>query len=158
MAFLVCFIRVKRESRRNSDVIKDVYSDLSGYITKYNDIRKKYNDMSASFVLDKYMDSHDEYMKLFSEYNDIVSKIELSVSDISDGCGGLYSDKEIYDICDSYGTVYEKLVNLYVIDTKEFNQNIAKYNEYKNDNIAMVNMLYDDYIDYNGDGEYEGVN
>ena len=156
-----------KKSHDNYDMIKSAYSDLSKYVDKFNDIREKYNEMSTDFVLSRYMDSHEEYMRLFSEYGDVINNIKSSVIDISNGCdkssGGIYNKlyEKIYTldntVCDNYKVTYERLVNLYVTDVKEFNGILTKYNEYKNDNIEMVKMLFDDYIDYNNDGTYEEV-
>ena len=44
------------------------------------------------------------------------------------------------------------------MDLNNYNRKISSYNEYKNEDVELFNMIFKEYIDYNDDGKYEGVN
>ena len=71
-----------------------------------------------------------------------------NVSEINSKCNVIYSDISVNKICDSYSILYEKLINLYVMDLNNYNNKISSYNEYKKDDISLFNMIHNEYIDY----------
>ena len=54
----------------------------------------------------------------------------------------IYEDKNINKICDSYQELYEKIINLYVLDINNYNKKIDGYNNYKNENIDNYEMIH----------------
>ena len=154
--FVVNIMDAKKEMEKNANYIRENYQDLSKNVESYNQIRTNYTDMSKDFILDTYKDSHQEYLNLLTKYNETIKDIDKNIENISSKCDLIYDDTEVNKICQSYDTLYEKLINLYVNDLTNHNEIINKYNNYKSDNLEMVNMIHNDYIDYNKDNEYEG--
>ena len=138
------------------DNIKSSYHNLSNDIEKYNSIRKEYTNLSNDLILDKYLDSHERFINVLNNYNEVMNDIDSSVKNINKNCTNDFIDKDVTEICNNYEKLYEKLVNIYINDINGYNYKINSYNEYKKDNIALFDSLYKYYIDYNKDGTYEG--
>ena len=86
------------------------------------------------------------------EYNKEMKNIDTYITNIKMRCTGIYNDSEINKVCNSYKTVYEKIVNLYISDIDNYNNFITKYNENKNDKLELIEKIHKDYIDYDEDG------
>ena len=153
---IIGITKEKQETKNNMKVIELSYSSLTENIKKYNDIRTKYTDLLNNLFLEKYMDSHEEFTSLLTDYNKNIMSIDLAITNINLKCNHLYKDTNINKICNSYKPLYEKLINLYVTDMNNYNNTVTKYNEYKNDDIPLFEMIHKEYIDYNKDGIYEG--
>jgi len=154
---VIGIVNDKRESNENMGLIKDNYELLSNNVTEYNQIRSDLSNKLNNFIYDDYSKEHDSYVELLTKYNNNIGLIAGNVSEINSKCNVIYSDINVNKICDSYGLLYEKLINLYVMDLNNYNYKISSYNEYKKDHISLFNMIYNEYIDYNDDGKYEGV-
>lgn len=149
-------LNASKTKKENIDEIKNSYNNLTEEVKKYNEIRTKYNEKLSNFILDRYKDEHKEYISLLNEYNETIKNIDIYINNLSNKCNILYDNVNINKICSNYQEMYEKLINIYITDIKTYNNNIKKYNEYKNDTIEEFIPIYNDYIDYNKDNIYEG--
>lgn len=160
IAFLVIFIvnlnKDKKNMQLNVSSIKKSYELLSSSVTEYNTIREHFNELSSGLLLDKYKDKHEEFVTLLTEYNKVMKNIDSYVVNIKAKCTNVSSASEVGSICTGYDRTYEKLVNLYVNDINKYNEILAKYNEYKHEEVSAFECIYEDYIDYNNDNVYEG--
>ena len=160
VAFVIVFALLTRkdkmETERNMESIKKNYNLLTTSVGEYNEIRAKYATMSEVLLMDKYEESHEEYINLLTDYNKVMKEIDSYITNISFRCNNKYSDSEVTKVCDNYKSLYEKLVNLYVNDINNYNKFIEKYNEYKEAKLEKFEMVHEDYIDYNSDNIYEG--
>ena len=148
--------KARQENKNNMELIRKNYQLLSDSVSKYNDIRSKYNEMSSVLIIDSYKEKHEEYVELLDNYNKEVENIDNYINNIDLRCKGTYNDDEINEICDKYKGLFEKLVNLYIADIDNYNKFITEYNEVKDDKLELVEKVYQNYIDYNNDGVYEG--
>ncbi len=147
----------RKESKNNMEIIRKNYHMLSESVTKYNEIRTKYSELTGVLVIDKFKEKQEEINKLMDEYNKEIENIDTYISNINLRCDGrIYNDSEITKVCDSYKETYEKLVNLYVGDVKNYNEFITKYNETKKESLELFVGIHKDYIDYNKDNAYTG--
>ena len=105
--------------------------------------------------MDSYKDKEEEFSELFKDYSKEINNIDNYINNINLRCNGIYNDSEINKVCNSYKLVYEKVINLYVSDIDNYNKFIEEYNEYKKENIELIEKVHD-YIDYNNDEKYEG--
>ena len=94
---------------------------------------------------DKIRDNVLEYNNIRSEYLDLTNDFYYET----------FMDK--YQEYTSYKKLYEKIINLYVMDGNNYNKRVEGYNSYKNDSIELHDIKYKDYIDYNNDNKYEGI-
>ncbi len=153
---IIIGIKSSKEAKNNAEYIRKNYNLLADKITKYNEIREEYTNMSKVLLMDSYMDSHNDYVELIDNYGSVVTDIDSYISNINFRCNRLYSDKEINNICNNYKKIYEKLVNLYVNDINSYNDFLDKYNKYKDSSLEKIVLVHKDYIDYDNDGVYEG--
>lgn len=157
IVIVIGIINDKRESSRNMELIKDNYELLSTNVSEYNQIRSELSSKLNNFIYENYSKEHSGFVELLTRYNNNISLIDENVKVINSKCNVIYNDISVNKICDSYKILYEKLINLYVMDLNNYNNKISSYNEYKNENIELFNMIHKEYIDYNDDGKYEGV-
>ncbi len=153
------YLSIQKEQelyKENISTIENNYSKLTDDVNNYNSIRKELNDKITNFFYDKYLKEKESYEEILNKYNDIIVKIDNDIANINSKCDVIYKDIEINKICNSYKTLYEKLVNLYVKDINNYNHKITGYNEYANKNEELFKMIHEDYIDYNEDGNFEG--
>ena len=150
-------INDKKESSKNMELINDNYELLGTNVNEYNQIRSELSSKLNNFIYEDYSKEHSGYVELLTRYNNNISLIDENVKVINSKCNVIYNDISVNKICDSYKILYEKLINLYVMDLNNYNNKISSYNEYKKSDIALFKMIHNDYIDYNDDGKYEGV-
>ena len=154
---VIGIVNDKKNASKNMESIKENYELFINNVNEYNLIRSSLSDKLNNFIYDEYENEHSGYVELLTKYNNNVGMIAINVNDIKIKCNVIYSDIDVNKICDSYALLYEKLVNLYVMDLNNYNSKISSYNVYKEANIDLFNMLYNEYIDYNNDGKFEGV-
>lgn len=146
--------KIKNE---NMEIISSSYQDLSINVSDYNEIRMEYLNLSSDFFYETFTLDKDKYEEILNRYNEVIKKIDNNIDMVDKRCKVIYEDKNINKICDSYQGLYEKIINLYVLDINNYNKKIDGYNDYKNDNINNYEMIHNEYIDYNDDGVYEGI-
>ena len=147
----------RKESKNNMEVIRKNYQMLSESVNKYNEIRTKYSELTGVLVIDKFKDKQEELSTLMADYNKEIEKIDTYITNINLRCDGrIYNDGEITKVCNTYKDTYEKLINLYVGDAKNYNKIITEYNSSKNASLEEFVAIHKEYIDYNGDKNYTG--
>lgn len=157
VGLVVGILNDKKKTRENMEIIKENYDFLSANVNEYNQIRNDLSDKLNNFIYEDYDMEHSGYVELLTKYNNNIGLIAGNINTINIKCNVIYSDISVNKICDSYSILYEKLVNLYVMDFNNYNSKISSYNEYKNEDVSLFNMIHKEYIDYNNDGKYEGV-
>ncbi len=148
----------KEETIETMNYITDNYKELSDNVTKYNKMRNDLINASKELMLDNYESVYENYTIFMKDYNDLIKEIDSNVSNIDSKCGHKYPDKEVNNKCDFYKNLYEKIVNLYVNDIKNYNNFIKTFNDYRNVEVPFIELVHDNFIDYDNDGKFEGVN
>lgn len=139
----ISFVNGKKDVDKNMAIIKSNYNDLSNNVIDYNIIRGELGVLFNNFRYDSFDLDIDKYRDIFVRYDEVIRKIDSNVLNIDDMCNVIYSDSEINKICDNYKSIYEKLINLYVMDIDIYNNKVSSYNEYSGKNIDLVSKLYD---------------
>lgn len=155
--FTLNLINDQKITKKNMQSIKESYQQLSENIVNYNQIRSSLSEKLNNFMYESYQKEHEEYVDLLTKYNNNIINIDQNIAILDDKCQVIYKDLSINKICDEYSLIYEKLINLYVSDLNNYNNKIASYNEYKEDKYNLFELIHDDYIDYNNDKVYEGI-
>ncbi len=151
------FLKDKQKLSEDMEIIKNNYQELNENVSSYNTIRTNYNKLSKDFYYETYQEKHENYVKLLTNYNEVIKKIDKNIEEIDSRCEAIYKDISVNNICSSYKILYEKLINLYIVDLKTYNNKLKGYNENKNDTIEEFAMIHSEYIDYNKDNTYEGI-
>lgn len=155
------YFNIKKDIDKTNNainLIKENYEKLTININNYNSVRSSLNDKLSNFFIATYKSELEEYNLILDNYNNVIELIDDNISNISPYCNITYKDIEINKICNTYPTLYEKLINLYVKDLNIYNDKIAEYNDYKKESIPNRDMIHNEYLDYNKDNIYEGIN
>ena len=96
-----------------------------------------------------------KYEQKLDELTPIANKLKKNCKDI------YFPTSDTNTKCQTYATAYEEMVNYFVNDVKQVNDNIEKYNEYNIENNTQIAPLQKynttkKYIDFNEDKEYSG--
>ena len=92
-----------------------------------------------------------------------IQKVEDSARTLKENCDIEYGDVSVSTKCNTFKANYEAAMNYYISDAKLYNQMVDEYDKYNAENgntYAKVNRaelsIYQDYIDYDKDGECFG--
>lgn len=152
--------RVKTLARMD-DVILE-YKNFSDSIDAFNDIRNSlYLDFFDNFYYDTMGQSDQTVKEMLSNYEVSVDNVTKATTNLANLCGTIYyPDSNVNNKCKSFPSVYEQVMNSFVLDVELYNKNILQYNDYQKENGSTeVLARYDTdkkYIDYNKDRKYEG--
>jgi len=151
--FIFNIISDKIKTNKKMENINNAYIKIGELVESY----KSFKDYMYKSLNDLYEETidfvHSENLSLLGTYEDKVFLIEEQVNILNDECITIYNDKKVNDICNSYKTDFEKIVNLLVSDILEYNKTIKKYNEELSKDLPIYNFnFYSDYIDYDNDG------
>lgn len=135
--------RNKVETKTSMNIILDNYKELQNNVSKYNELRLRYEKMLEDFYLNNYKNKHEEYLELFSEYDDIIKSIDNNVDNIANKCGRLYKDLEVNKVCDNYSKTYDRLIDVYASDVDSHNEKIKEYNEYAKADLELISKLHE---------------
>lgn len=141
--------------------VKSDYEQLDDNITNYNNKRTTLNTELSSYYQETFDENYEDAIKSIKEYDDIITKIKTNIENIDKNCkNNNFNETEVNNICQTYKDTYEKIVNTYVNDIKKFNEIVNEYNmnnpEEEEDLERFLAPVEKDYVDYNGDGNYEG--
>lgn len=157
LVLIMNIVKERKELNNNMDVIKKNYSELSTNVATYNEIRTDLLEKLNNFTYEAYPKEKEAYTEILTKYNENIQKIDNNVSKIDQLCTVIYKDISINKICDNYKLTYEKLINLYVDDLTNYNKKVTSYNEYKETDSPLFELIHKEYIDYNEDKVYEGM-
>lgn len=168
IAGIVAYIIISYNSDQ-ADIKKRMSEVETGYNTfredsdKFNDIRDDiYNSVMQDMYYETLKNNDSTYKNLFQEYKSILESIDKDYDDVKDNCiNVLYPDVGTNNKCEALISGYEEIVNLYVSDVNSYNNSITSYNNWlKTNNSTDIPLelvkLDRDYIDVNGDREYNG--
>ena len=168
IAGIVAYIIISYNSDQ-ADIKKRMSEVETGYNTfredsdKFNDIRDDiYNSVMQDMYYETLKNNDSTYKNLFQEYKSILESIDKDYDDVKDNCiNVIYPDVGTNNKCEALISGYEEIVNLYVSDVNSYNNSITSYNNWLKTNnstdtpLELV-KLDRDYIDVNGDREYNG--
>lgn len=138
------------------------YEKFSTNVSLYGDYREDLHQSIFENLFLETMFSSDSLVKEeLKKYETMVDEIELNVNVLNDLCQNVYYPKsDVNSMCKNYKTMYEQVVNYFVVDIKDYNENVEKYDQYqKANNLGKVVKKYEttkSYIDYDGDKKYAG--
>ena len=96
------------------------------------------------------------------KYENVLNQVEVEAKALQENCQDIYfPSSDINTKCKTSLEKYEEMVNYFVNDITQVNQNIEEYNKYNQENqtgIAPVQKYNTTkkYIDFNKDSEYTG--
>ena len=151
--------KLNKEYKEAKKELKVNYDSLSKNVETYNEIRSTLAElMTSAAYYEDYPNVNEDLAQLYQEYDLLISGITVDIKKINESCLINYMEKEYIDICNNYPLIYEKIINVYVDDIASYNELITNYHNWasKDEYDLFKSNNINDYLDYNGDGIYEG--
>lgn len=157
--FLIDLNNEKKETEVVVSAINDNYKELENNVNEYNKYRESIGDRLSTYYQESFSSNYEDIANEFKEYDKVIVNIKNNVEKINDNCGNrIFADSNINNICNGYKSLYEEMINVYLNDVNNFNRFVNTYNEENENKLSLFkSSTIDDYIDYDKDGEYKGM-
>ena len=152
------------EVRKRMETVRDSYEAFKTNVESFNSIRD--NIYTNVFTDDMYYqtlkDSDASFKELYKSYSESLDKIDKDYRGVKDKCiNVLHPETDVNNKCEAIISGYEEVVNTYISDVNNYNNLITSYNKWLSDtnssDVKLEEIKLDrDYIDINGDREYNG--
>ena len=152
------------EVKKRMDEVRDAYEVFKADVDEFNSIRDNiYTNVIVSDMYYQTLKDNDlSYKEIFNNYSDSLEKITKDYDGVKDKCiNVLHPEADVNNKCEAIVSSYEEVVNTYISDVNSYNSLIDSYNKWLSDSNSTDNKLEKikldrDYIDINGDREYNG--
>ena len=152
------------EVRKRMEAVRDSYESFKTDVETFNSIRD--NIYTNVFTDDMYYqtlkDNDASFKELYKSYSESLDKIDKDYDGVKDKCiNVLHPEADVNNKCEAIVSSYEEVVNTYISDVNNYNNLITSYNKWLSDTNSSDTKLEEikldrDYIDINGDREYNG--
>ena len=151
------------EVKKRMDVVRESYEEFKTDVESFNKVRDNiYNEVMGDTYYQTIKDNDKHYKELYQNYSDSLEKIDKDYTKVEDKCiNVLHPDADVNNKCEAIVSGYEEVVNTYISDVNSYNVIIDSYNKWLSDNNSSDSKLEKikldrDYLDINGDREYNG--
>ena len=151
------------EVKKRMDEVRESYKGFKTDVDAFNSIRDDiYNEVMQDMYYQMLKDNDARYKELYQSYSDSLEKIDKDYNGVKDKCiNVLHPEADVNNKCEAIVSSYEEVVNIYVSDVNSYNSLIDSYNKWLSDNNSTDTKLDKikldrDYLDINGDREYNG--
>ena len=152
------------EVKRRMDEVRESYKTFKTDVERFNSIREDIytNVITDNMYYQTLKDNDASYKEIFNNYKDSLEKIDKDYNGVKDKCiNVLHPEADVNNKCEAIISSYEEVVNTYVSDVNSYNNLITSYNKWLTDTNSSDTKLEKiksdrDYIDINGDREYNG--
>lgn len=161
---LAAFAYTVKEDQRKTIIkmeeINDNYDKYNQSIQAFAKIREQYFEAKADTFLEEFSKNTKDWNTLMDSYEKSVQKIEDRSKNLKKNCVVKFADAGVNNKCTMFKANYEAAMNYYITDVKNYNKTVDEYNtwvtegNYKYDKLNLV--VYQDYTDFDKDGEYFG--
>lgn len=139
------------------------YDEFLKASNKFSTMRDDlYINVFSEMYYDTLKENINYYHEKLKEYESLVDDTTKTVKELDKYCKNVYyKDAKTNTKCSDYKTIYEKVVNCFVYDINQVNDNIKKYNQEEqalDSNTQVLNEYKHNkkFIDYNKDKKYLG--
>ena len=150
-------------TKEKMDAVKEAYPIFNQAVIDFSNLRNKFYEYKENLYLETLRDNADAWNVFMKEYADGIQKVEDAALVLKENCDIEYGDVQVSTKCDDFKVSYEPAMNYYISDVKLYNSMVDEYDKYNMENgnkFPKVNKgefkVYQDYIDYDKDGEYFG--
>lgn len=153
----------KQEINKRMKVITGTYEVFKTNANTFSSLRDDlYTNVFSEIYYETLKENIAIYKTKLAEYEKSLEQIETEALTLQKNCRGVYyPEAEVNTKCTTYAKSYEEMVNYFVNDVTQVNNNIEEYNKYQTEN-ATGNPLLEkyktkkQYIDFNKDKKFEG--
>ena len=150
-------------TKEKMDAVKEAYPIFNQAVIDFSNLRNKFYEYKEDLYLETLRDNADAWNVFMKEYADGIQKVEDAALVLKENCDIEYGDVQVSTKCDDFKVSYEPAMMYYISDVKLYNSMVDEYDKYNMENgnkFPKVNKgefkVYQDYIDYDKDGEYFG--
>ena len=152
------------EVRKRMETVRDSYEAFKTDVESFNSIRDNiYNSVITDNMYYQTLKDNDaSFKELYKSYSESLDKIDKDYMKVKDKCiNVLHPEADVNNKCEAIVSSYEEVVNTYISDVNNYNNLITSYNKWLSDtnssDVKLEEIKLDrDYIDINGDREYNG--
>ena len=152
------------EVKKRMEAVRDSYEAFKTDVESFNSIRDNIyiNVFTDDMYYQTLKDNDASFKELYKSYSDSLDKIDKDYDDVKDKCiNVLHPEADVNNKCEAIVSSYEEVVNTYISDVNNYNNLITSYNKWLSDtnssDVKLEEIKLDrDYIDINGDREYNG--
>ena len=125
-------LRADREKTYNRiNLVNDEFEVFSTNTSVFEEFRDELHEtiLSNLYIETMYQTDMDVKNKL-SNYENLVDELEKNTKSLGKLCTDVYyPDSGANSKCVNYKSIYEQIVNYFVSDIRDYNVNVAKYND-----------------------------
>ena len=158
--FLLGLRNDKRETLNRMFYVNDEFEIFSTNTSVFEEYRDKlYENVLEGMVCDSIVSGDKDIKNKLSNYENLVDELEGNTLKLNKLCeDAYYPDSSTNKKCMNYKSIYEQVVNYFVTDINNYNNNIKKCNSLISDENSKIKnyKTKKKYIDYNNDGKYDG--
>ena len=150
-------------TKKKMDEVLDAYPKFNEEVDNFSKLRNQLYESKEDLYLETLRDNAASWNTFMENYKNSIMKVENTALILKKNCAEEYGDVNVSSKCTTFKANYEAAHNYYISDVKMYNQMVDEYDEYNAEHgngYAKVNKAlygpYDDYIDYDKDGEYFG--
>lgn len=162
-SFIRSFKRDQDETKIILSKIKDYYKDFYNATEMFSNKRTSFYELKEEYGYIEDIDNDPTKLENFmKEYESVVVNVNDKSSFLKGHCNITYSDYYTNNTCKLFLQGYEAVINYFITDVKVYNDLIDGYNEWHSNDEDFIKLshynfnLYDDYIDYDNDGNFLG--
>ena len=151
------------EVKKRMDIVLNTYDTFKNDVNSFNTIRDNiYNEVLQDMYYETLKNNDTRFKELFNSYKESLEVIDKDYKKIEDKCiNVLHPNADVNNKCEAMIVGYEEVVNTYISDVESYNKNITSYNSFLKETNSTDTSLEEiklerDYLDVNGDREYNG--
>lgn len=152
------------EVRKRMETVRDSYEAFKTDVESFNSIRDNiYNSVITDNMYYQTLKDNDaSFKELYKSYSESLDKVDKDYMKVKDKCiNVLHPEADVNNKCEAIISGYEEVVNTYISDINSYNSLITSYNKWLSDTNSSDAKLEEikldmDYLDINGDREYNG--
>lgn len=167
LAVILFFVlRLQQDKENTSKQAKRVISqfeEFSDCVAGFSATRDLvYTKVFANTFYETLAEQDSEYRETFSKYEESVLAVEDASKELLGDCKVLYAKSDANQKCAAFALMYERTINFFLDDLKEYNNHIDLYNDWAKQNGKDVVLSHyeeqkvREYVDYDGDSVYSG--
>lgn len=161
--FTTSFKQDKQEVAKRMKVINSTYELFKENTTEFSNTRDNlYDNVFSELYFETLNITIPNCLEELQKYENVLNQVETEAKRLQKNCQDIYfPSSDVNTKCKTSLEKYEEMVNYFVNDITQVNQNIEEYNKYNQENqtgIAPVQKYNTTkkYIDFNKDSEYTG--
>lgn len=150
-------------TKKKMDEVLETYPKFNEEVDNFSKLRNQLYESKEDLYLETLRDNAASWNTFMENYKNSIMKVENTALILKKNCAEEYGDVNVSSKCTTFKANYEAAHNYYISDVKMYNQMVDEYDVYNAEHgngYAKVNKAsygpYDDYIDYDKDGEYFG--